>query len=115
MSPKQLDLEVIEQLNELLGDNFPLLISTFNQDTKIKLEVISHLIIESDWFELGKSIHNLKGSCLNIGANRAAHLCVQLEELISENKTDLIPENCTAIGQELNMVMSMLSNTQSPN
>lgn len=85
---KHLDLDVLDELKVVMGDDFPLLIETFVGDSGPRLEQIGAAIASGDADALRRSAHSFKGSAGNMGARELAALCQQLESLGRDGRVD---------------------------
>lgn len=96
MQPTQhLDEEMIIELQEIMEDEFDVLLQTYLSDAILKLESIDSALSEGDQDKLRESAHSLKGSSSNIGALPLSGLCADIENLAREN---LISEAQKIIG-----------------
>lgn len=76
---QHLDLILIEELRELMDDEFALLIDTFIEDGEARLAQLPVLIDGPD--DLRRAAHSFKGGASNIGAVALASLCARLEAM----------------------------------
>ncbi|SDS91474.1 HPt (histidine-containing phosphotransfer) domain-containing protein [Pseudomonas asplenii] len=74
---KHLDYEVLSALQEVMEDEYPVLLETFLNDSEKRL---GQLHQADNRVELGLLAHSFKGSSSNMGALYLADLCRQLEE-----------------------------------
>jgi HPt (histidine-containing phosphotransfer) domain-containing protein len=72
-----LDRDVLSALQEVMEDEYPMLLDTFLADSE---ERLSLLLKAGDAETLGATAHSFKGSCSNMGAMRLAELCHDLEQ-----------------------------------
>jgi len=75
-----LDTEALEELRDVMEDEFNSLIETFITDADKKLVALKEAIDANDASEVGKVSHSFKGSCSNIGAPQLSDLCRQSED-----------------------------------
>jgi len=75
-----LDTEALEELRDVMEDEFNSLIETFITDADKKLVALKEAIDANDASEVGKVSHSFKGSCSNIGAPMLSDLCRQSED-----------------------------------
>ncbi|MDN3639862.1 Hpt domain-containing protein [Simiduia curdlanivorans] len=78
---KQLDIEAIETLKEVMEDDFTILLDTFFEDSKLRLEDLRSNISSEDAEALRRTAHSFKGSASNLGALALADLCMRAESL----------------------------------
>ena len=76
MADKHLDPDVLSALREVMEDEYPKLLDTFLADSEARLNLLH---ATEDTAQLIEAAHSLKGSSGNLGANRLAELCSQLE------------------------------------
>lgn len=77
MADKHLDRDVLSALQEVMEDEYPMLLDTFLADSEERLRLLRKA---GDAETLGATAHSFKGSCSNMGAVRLAHLCHELEQ-----------------------------------
>ncbi|MCY1414833.1 phosphotransfer intermediate protein in two-component regulatory system with RcsBC [compost metagenome] len=73
---KHLDDDVLNGLQYIMEDQYPLLLDTFLDDSQ---KLLNQLHAAQDSKALGEAAHTLKGSSSNMGAQVLAELCRQLE------------------------------------
>ena len=80
-----LDMEVIEMLKALGGDDEPglfvELVDLFLEDARGNFEALSDALERADPEALEHTAHALKSSCGNVGARTLSKTCFQLEQL----------------------------------
>lgn len=76
---RHLDLNLIDELRELMEDEFSLLIDTFIDDGEARLAELPALADGSD--DLRRAAHSFKGGASNMGAVELASLCARLEAM----------------------------------
>ncbi|MCX7081430.1 MAG: Hpt domain-containing protein [Pseudomonas sp.] len=81
MAEVHLDHNVLSALQEVMEDEYPVLLDTFLADSEARLSQLHHAV---NAFELGMVAHSFKGSSSNMGAIRLAELCDQLEQRAKE-------------------------------
>src|ERR1700689_1774039 len=55
------------------------LIAIFQTDTASRLEVLARAVAAGDWATVRAEAHTIKGSSVQVGANRVAEACRQME------------------------------------
>jgi len=75
------DEQHIIQLKELMGDDFKLLIDTFIKDSALKIDAMQSALRAGDSELLRTSAHGLKGSALNLSANKLTDICMKIENM----------------------------------
>ena len=108
MSSEHLDHTAIATLKEVMEDDFQLLIDTFVNDSKERLQVLAAALAAGDAEEVRRSAHGLKGSSSNVGALRLAEICFQLEEAGRENRLDGMAEMLADAEAEYQIVHEQL-------
>jgi len=82
------DEEMLEAIKELQiegeADFLSEIIRIFLHDSQTTMDVIAESLSGNDPLSLKKSVHNLKGSSGNLGANRLSGLCARIETLAAE-------------------------------
>lgn len=77
MADTHLDRDVLSALQEVMEEEYSLLLDTFLSDAEDRLKVLREA---GDAESLGATAHSFKGSCSNMGAIRLAALCHELEQ-----------------------------------
>ncbi len=72
--------ETVEQLKQLLGDDFEKLVTAFDEDNRKLLDAIDGFIHSDDAEAVARQLHSLKGASANIGASELSETCQQLEQ-----------------------------------
>lgn len=75
------DITVIQQLQDLMGDDFALLVETFINDSSKRLTTINEAIAVNDAELVRTTAHGLKGSALNLSATRLSEYASKLEAM----------------------------------
>lgn len=74
-----LDMEQLNELKEVLEDEFQVLINTYLIDAQLRLKLIEEGLDTKNYEQVRLAAHSLKGASANIGALILAQLCEQLE------------------------------------
>lgn len=75
-----LDQTATQELRNIMGGDFALLVQTFIRDSAQRIQAIRTGIHDSDADMLRRAAHSFKGSAANMGAPRLADICRALEE-----------------------------------
>jgi two-component system sensor histidine kinase/response regulator len=67
------DAELVEEL-----------IAMFQTDTSARLEVLRHAVAAQDYTVVSAEAHTIKGSAMQVGANRLADCCRQMEQAVRQ-------------------------------
>lgn len=78
MTLAHLDLAVLAALHDIMGEDYPMLVRTYLEDSQARL---TRLLEAQDPKTLRDSAHSFKGSSSNMGAAGLARLCCELEHL----------------------------------
>lgn len=103
-----LDRQALEMLKEVMEDDFPLLITTFLQDSENRIRTLNALVNSDNADAVRRAAHSFKGSCKNIGANLLASYCADLEEKGAGNNVENIQDDLDRIKTEYQTVKSLL-------
>lgn len=76
---EHLDDAVLAELRDVLGDEFPVLVTTFLTDSQARLVAIRRALAARECDAVREAAHSFKGSALNLGAHRLANLCRDAE------------------------------------
>ena len=75
------DVEALEELKEVMEDEFSVLIETYLEDSVVRLDSLKDAVGSLDTEAVRKEAHSFKGSSGNIGAPKLADLCRRLEDM----------------------------------
>ncbi|AYC32532.1 Hpt domain-containing protein [Pseudomonas cavernae] len=81
MADLHLDNAVLLALQDVMEDEYPLLLDTFLADSEERVRSLNAALQGRDAQALRLAVHSFKGSCSNMGAPLLAALCKQLEEI----------------------------------
>lgn len=101
MTEIHLDHEVLSALQEVMEDEYPLLLETFLVDSQERLRQLHKA---DDANQLIATAHSFKGSSSNMGAIRLARLCHELELRAKELSLGGIEKLVAEIDGELAIV-----------
>lgn len=107
-----LDPTVLDGLRQLQepgeADIVAQLIDLFLAELPAKLAAAQDALAKRDAGRLGKAAHTLKGSSANIGARRAAQICLKMEQFVKASQLDAAAETLTRLEQEFARVRDAL-------
>lgn len=81
-----LDAEVVSELQDIMGQDFQMLVESFQRDGEQRLAALDQAFAEGDADTLRSQAHSFKGSSSNLGATHVAGLCMELEGLASSGE-----------------------------
>jgi HPt (histidine-containing phosphotransfer) domain-containing protein len=96
MSDIHLDSTVLAALQDVMEDEYPVLLDTFLADSEERLRLLRQAARAADGQGLRLAAHSFKGSCSNMGAPLLAGLCKQLEDI---GRRELLSEAPAVIEQ----------------
>ncbi len=105
MVSEHIDTDTLSELKGIMGEEFPILIEAYIDDTKKSLQQLNTLVQEQKWQEVKKILHTLKGSSSNLGIVGLATLCNQFYQ--KENIEDNI---LIILQEEFQIVQDMCKN-----
>ena len=76
-----LDQTATQELRNIMGNDFALLVQTFVRDSAQRIVAIRDAVKAESPDALRRAAHSFKGSAGNMGALRLADICRSLEEL----------------------------------
>lgn len=107
---QHVDLEVLQELRDVMGDEFSALVQTFARDSQLRIEAIRVAVQQKDPDSIRRTAHSFKGSASNMGAPRLTRLCRALEELGRNGQSDGSASLLTQIEVEYRHVLQALEN-----
>ena len=85
MSSEIIDLDVLNELKEIMEDDFDELIEIFIVDGQKQLDDLASALDASTVLDIRRIAHTLKGSSANLGANALSEECKVLEHNAAED------------------------------
>ena len=85
---EHIDQDTLEELREVMEDEFGTLIHTYLDDSIVRLDSLKEAFEIKDAEALRKAAHSFKGSSGNIGAPILAELCRQIEAISKQGGVD---------------------------
>ncbi|AXO62288.1 Hpt domain-containing protein [Pseudomonas sp. phDV1] len=104
MSDIHLDEAVLAALQDVMEDEYPILLDTFVADSEERLRLLHVAATEGDAQGLRLAAHSFKGSCSNMGAVLLASLCKELEDAGRRAALDLAPALIEQVEREFAIV-----------
>lgn len=104
-----LDQAALQELQAVLGADFPVLVQTFVADSEARIATLRTVLAAADHAAVRDAAHSLKGSSLNLGAQQLAELCLQLEQQARHGQTGQAPALLAAIDAEFRLVAQLLT------
>ena len=107
MSP-HLDLEQLNELKEVLEDEFAVLVRTYLQDAELRLMHIQDAYRQRNSDSGRLASHSLKGASANLGAMQLSGICEKLEHACRSGNISQCGDLVVQIEQELGGVRQAL-------
>ena len=99
-----LDMEQLNELKEVLEDEFQVLINTYLIDAQLRLKLIEEGLDTQNYEQVRLAAHSLKGASANIGALILAQLCEQLEHDCKLQKYSDLDTLVISVSEELSII-----------
>lgn len=103
-----LDTEQLNELKEVLEDEFQVLINTYLIDAQLRLKLIEEGLESNNYEQVRLAAHSLKGASANIGALILAQLCEQLEHDCKKLEYQNLKDVCLKITKEIQLVRTLI-------
>jgi len=81
---EHIDHAIMNELQEIMEDDFSVLLETYLVDSQSKLDALDQAFILRDLDKIRDIAHGFKGSSLNMGAHVLAGFCASVEDLAKE-------------------------------
>src|SRR5690554_4866274 len=101
--------ETLDTLKDVMGDDFPVLISTFINDASEHIQRLHFALARQDSDAVRRAAHSFRGSCHNLGAVQLASLCEHVEQRSLDGELDGLSDYLSKIEQEFSQVERLLS------
>jgi histidine phosphotransfer protein HptB len=102
------DYDTLNNLRDIMEDDFRLLIETFIQDSHDRVTTLLQCAGTEELDSLRRAAHSFKGSCSNIGAVYLAQLCADVEAHALAGNNATMKSDVANIQQEFLTVESVL-------
>jgi HPt (histidine-containing phosphotransfer) domain-containing protein len=96
-----LDRDVLIALQEVMEEEYPMLLDTFLADSDARMKQL-HKARDAE--TLGATAHSFKGSCSNMGAICLAQLCNELEQRSKQKSLEGIEQLVEEIDREFAII-----------
>ncbi|MHA7853154.1 Hpt domain-containing protein [Marinobacter shengliensis] len=103
-----LDEEALAELQDVMEDEFEVLIQTYLADSRTRLDSLRQALEAGDADAFAKTAHSFKGSCINIGAPCLGALCMEAEQAGKAGNLDAAEPIVQAIEVEFSEVTTRL-------
>lgn len=103
------DASMINELKDLMEDEFSLLIETYITDSDQRLTDLEQAIDGKNAEQIRELAHAFKGSSSNLGAQPLADICFELENMGRDGQVDGAPEVLIRLKDEYTVVKSYFS------
>lgn len=105
-----LNQAALNDLKDIMEDDFSLLVTTFIDDSILRLSDLTNAVNNGDADLLRETAHSFKGSSGNICAPILEDLCKELESMGKDNQFEGAPAYLAKVKQEFTCVKSALEN-----
>lgn len=105
---QHLDAGTLQELKEIVGENFPSLLQTFDTDSLTRVKIMSEAISNSDFDTIRHHAHSFKGSASSLAAIKLSELCEDLEFKALACELDGADELLKRIVEEYKFVRNLL-------
>jgi len=82
----QLDLSLLEELSEVMGDDMAMLVDSYFEDSVPKILSLVEMDLHTQQDAIYKLAHNLKGSSRNLGAIELSDYFAEVENFAKAGK-----------------------------
>ncbi|TGN41227.1 Hpt domain-containing protein [Marinobacter confluentis] len=103
-----LDEEALTELQDVMEDEFDVLIETYLKDSSDRISHLRSAIGSADPDAFARTAHSFKGSSINIGAPMLGELCLRAEEAGKDNRLDEASDVVDAIEVEFQRIEQTL-------
>jgi len=108
---KLIDTDFLQELQEILEGEFPVLIQTYIKDTTDRLKLFKIALQDSDAPSVYEITHSIKGASLNLGVTVLCELCLQVEKAAREGDLSVAERLAGDIQQAANATCQLLQDS----
>lgn len=105
---RYLDESLLDELRGILEGEFPALVSTYVQDSAVRVQDMNAAFAMGDADALRKSTHSLKGASANLGLEVLTELCRELEEKAMTGRLDGVEPLLQRVAEEQQRATGLL-------
>ncbi|HBF07470.1 MAG TPA: Hpt domain-containing protein [Gammaproteobacteria bacterium] len=105
-----IDVDMVEDLRSMLGDDFELFLTTFRNDMDVRCQAIAEAVSQADSDAVRRAAHSLKGSSSNLGAVELSSACATLETQAHEGNLANAEALVVEIEKNRQLVLEALNN-----
>jgi histidine phosphotransfer protein HptB len=81
-----LNLNILNELVEIMGDDMTMLINAYIEDSEAKLSSFAELSVDNEQDAIFRMAHSLKGSSRNVGVVAFSDYCEEIEHIAREGR-----------------------------
>ena len=107
MTGVAVDLEALQELQDILGEDFKVLLETFTRDSEARLKLIAEGVEKGDAALVREQAHSFKGSSANLRATPLSALCETLECRAREGHLEGTGDLVSAIQTQYSAVIAV--------
>ncbi|MDX1804866.1 MAG: Hpt domain-containing protein [Alcanivorax sp.] len=104
-----LETEIVAELQDIMGDDFTMLVQSFQRDGEQRLAALHRAQASADADTLRRQAHSFKGSSGNLGARRVSDLCLNIEQHASAGELEAIPPLLEQLDAQFSLACSALN------
>lgn len=105
---RYLDESLLDELRGILEGEFPALVSTYVQDSAVRVQDMNAAFAKGDADGLRKSTHSLKGASANLGLEVLTEICRELEEKCMAGSLDGVEPLLQRVAEEQQRAAGLL-------
>lgn len=106
---ESVDADILTTLQEIMEDDFHALVTTFLDDSEMRIPQLRVQLAAADSEALRLTAHSLKGSSGNLGAKPLSNLCLFVEQRAAAQQLDGLEDALDDIDEEFARVAAILS------
>ena len=108
MTDAMIDESALDELRQIMGDDFMLLVDTFISDSQRRIDDLHQALAANSAESLRAAAHSLKGSAMNFAATRLTQICQQLEQCGRFQQMDNVAELLAQVHVEFSLLVAYL-------
>lgn len=102
-------MNFLQELKDVMEDEFPLLINTYLIDAQLRLEALQKSFNYDQAEEVRRTAHSFKGSSANLGALELVELLRKMEDCGREGKLDKAEGLLVEVQREYRYVKAIMT------
>lgn len=104
-----INMEILNQLREILGEDFALILDSFNEEGEKLMEVMAAAVADDDMNQIKEAAHSMKSMSGNVGAMLLSELSDQMQNASAAVDAEKVQQLWPEIQAQYPLVLNALN------